>query len=820
MPSPGDLLSRFRLVEKIGEGGMGEVWRATDTSLDRDVALKILPAELTQDPERLASFEGEAKAVAALNHPNIVTIHSVEQVDGVHFIAMELVRGKPLSRLIPPSGFHLDQFLELAIPIADAVRAAHEKEVVHRDLKPANVMLGEEERVKVLDFGLAQIRGNEKNLDPTDLPTRTLTTGSEIRGTLPYMSPEQLQDKPLDPRSDVFSLGVMFYEMATGRRPFGGDTAVELIAAILRDYPRPITEFNREKPDELQRIVAHSMQKDRERRMQSAQDLRNRLEALQTELRTSPLSQETIRGATEQHDLTSVAVLPLENHSSDPTQDFFSDGMTEALITGLAKIEGLKVISRTSVMRYKKTAKPLKEIASELGVGAVIEGSVLRIDDRVRITAQLINARTDEHIWAESYDRQIQDLFALQSEVAQAIACQVRVKLTAQDEQRLGDQRTIDPEAHEAYLKGRHFWYKRTPDDVRKGLTFFEQSARIDPTYAPAWTGIADSYVVDGGDYLGHRVGGGLRQGERGGAESGPARRTPGRGAYVAGRRGGRLRLGLGERRGRVPPRDRAQPELRHGAVLVRGFSGTSRSGRRRDRRGEAGDRDRPAVADHQLHAGVGLLLRAPLRRFDPAGAQDARARLALRAGLPRARLGPGREGTVRRGSAVAPPGLGAVGRRPELPGAARSTACARRPEGRSAPVAGRDDGTRRVGFGRGARPGNPAYRARRRPLGTGLADRRLRSARRPRPLHQGQSPAGRVTVRTGIPGTVAAGRIVGLRPIDDERYVRVTSGDEMDRIRIRYCKEFSVWGDGRRRAPAYRGTLSASRMVPVVSRN
>jgi serine/threonine protein kinase/Flp pilus assembly protein TadD len=503
VPSSGDTLSRFRLVEKIGEGGMGEVWKARDTSLDRDVALKILPAELTQDPVRLAAFEGEAKAVAALSHPNIVTIHSVENVGGVHFIAMELVRGRQLSKLIPPAGFSIDEFLELAIPIADAVRAAHEKDVIHRDLKPANVMIGEESRVKVLDFGLAQIRGTDTGLDPSEIPTRTLTTGSEIRGTLPYMSPEQLQDKPLDQRSDVFSLGIVFYEMATGRIPFDEETAVELIAAILRDYPRPVTELNRGLPDELQRIIAHSMQKDRGRRLQSALELRNRLEALKSEIETAPLPRGTVESAQTGSDLTSVAVLPLENHATDSSQDFFSDGMTEALITGLAKIEGLRVISRTSVMRYKGASKPLKEIASELGVGAIVEGSVLRAEDRVRITAQLIDARTDEHIWAESYERQIQDLFALQSEVAHAIACQVRVKLTAQDEQRLGDQRTINPEAHEAYLKGRHFWYKRTPASVQKGLEFFEEAARIDPDFAPAWAGIADSYIVDGGGYLG-----------------------------------------------------------------------------------------------------------------------------------------------------------------------------------------------------------------------------------------------------------------------------------------------------------------------------
>lgn len=502
MPAPGDVLSRFRLVEMIGAGGMGSVWRAVDTSLDRDVALKILPAEVTEDVERLAAFESEAKVVAALNHPGIVTIHSVEEFEGTRFITMELIRGKPLGELIPPEGFSLARLLELAVPIVDAVAAAHEREVIHRDLKPANVMVGTDGRIKVLDFGLAQIRQGGPAIDPDDLPTRTLTMRSEIRGTLPYMSPEQLQDKPLDARTDVFSLGVMLYEMATGRRPFRGDSPVELIAAILRDYPRPVTELNQELPKDLQRALSHCMQKDRARRLETTLELRSRLEALTVNEQTAPLAAGVSDIETE---LSSVAVLPLQNHATDQQQDFFTDGMTDALITGLAKIEGLKVISRTSVMQYKGVNKPLREIAVELGVGAIVEGSVLRIGDRVRITAQLIDARSDEHLWAESYDREIRDLFELQSEVAQAIAGQVRVTLTAQDEARLGAKKPVDPDAHEAYLKGRHFWYKRTPENIRKGLEFFERATDLDPEFAPAWAGIADSYLVDGGGYLGLR---------------------------------------------------------------------------------------------------------------------------------------------------------------------------------------------------------------------------------------------------------------------------------------------------------------------------
>jgi TolB-like protein/Flp pilus assembly protein TadD len=494
------------MVEKLGEGGMGAVWRAVDTKLDRDVALKILPGELASDPERLARFEDEAKAVAALNHPNIVTIHSVEECDGTHFLTMELVRGKTLGEAIPKGGLKIERLLEYTIPIADAVAAAHERGLSHRDLKPANIMIADGDRVKILDFGLAQFREQDEGaIDPSETPTLTLTQRTEVRGTLPYMSPEQVQAKPLDHRTDIFSLGAVFYEMACGERPFAGETAADLVAAILRDNPRPVTELNHSLPRQLQRIIAHSMQKDRERRLQTVADLRNQLEALKEELDTGPVPAGASAAAPKKRrpERKSLAVLPLENHSGDPEQEFFADGMTEALITDLAKIGALKVISRTSVMQYKGVKKPLREIAAELGVGAILEGSVLRAGNRVRIVAQLIDAATDEHLWAERYDREMKDVLALQSEVAQSIAEQIQVQLTPQDQERLSGARTVDPEAHEACLKGRHFWSQRTPESVKKALASFEHAVALDPSYAPGYTGIADSYLVDGGGYLG-----------------------------------------------------------------------------------------------------------------------------------------------------------------------------------------------------------------------------------------------------------------------------------------------------------------------------
>jgi serine/threonine protein kinase/tetratricopeptide (TPR) repeat protein len=501
---PGHSLSHYRLVEQIGAGGMGGVWKALDTKLHREIAIKILPEDVAGDPEKLSRFENEARAVAALNHPNIVTLHSVEEADGVHFITMELVRGRTLADTIPRGGMPLRKFLELAVPLADAVYSAHQRGLTHRDLKPANVMLSDEGRVKVLDFGLARFREPEVSPDDPELPTKTLTQEREIRGTMPYMSPEQVKGKKLDQRTDLFSLGVILYEMATGERPFAGETSADLIASILRDEPRGVSVINNAMPPSVARWIAQCLRKDPRQRLDSARELRDRLERLRLEEQTGDVTVQPRQAGVEvRSELHALAVLPLHNLSGDHSQEFFADGMTDALITDLAKIRDLKVISRTSVMQYKGARKPLREISEELGVGAVVEGSVLRSGDRVRITAQLIDARSDEHLWAESYDREIANVLEVQGEVAAAIADRVLASLSDKERERLAGGRTVCPEAHEACLKGRHFWHKRTTTDVRIGLQFFRQATELDPAYAPAWAGVADSYLVDGGRYLG-----------------------------------------------------------------------------------------------------------------------------------------------------------------------------------------------------------------------------------------------------------------------------------------------------------------------------
>jgi len=494
--SSGQNLSHYRLVEKIGEGGMGVVWQAFDTRLKRDVAVKLLPERVEENLEWLARLAHEARAVAALNHPNIVTIHSLEEDEGRRFLVMELVSGPTLGKIIEEAerGLSLDRLLDLAMQMVDAVRAAHERGVIHRDVKPGNMMITGEGRLKVLDFGMAK-PAKQPSVSSTDTTRETISQGGSLEGTLPYMAPEQVRGQPPDHRSDLFSLGVVLYEMATGVRPFPGETAAEVIAAILRDEPRPPSEHRPELPHGLEHIILHALHKEPHLRCQTALEMRNELEKLS---RNVPGRRKTAAAQ-----VRSVAVLPLDDLWGDPEQAYFADGMTDALINSLGRIGALKVISRTSVMRYKGAKKSLREVARELGVDAVVEGSVLRAGKRVRITAQLIDAARDRLLWADSYEHDMGDLLALQSRVARAIASQIEIELTPQEHAHLERATPIDPEVHEACLMGRHFWYKRTTETVKKGLECFEKAARLDPKYAPAYAGIADSNIVDGGRYLG-----------------------------------------------------------------------------------------------------------------------------------------------------------------------------------------------------------------------------------------------------------------------------------------------------------------------------
>jgi serine/threonine protein kinase/Flp pilus assembly protein TadD len=465
---------------------MGEVYRATDMKLGRDVALKILPPNVANDLERLARFQREARAVAALNHPNVVTLYSVEESEGVHFLTMEMIEGKSLDHTIPEGGLPLARIVGIARSLADALAAAHEKGIIHRDLKPANVMVTGDGRVKVLDFGLAK-----ETRPPTgEAATITLadkTRGGVVMGTPAYMSPEQVVGLPLDHRSDIFSLGVIIYEMATGQRPFQGHSSAELASSILRDNPSLASAGRADLPPNLAHIIGRCLAKDPRQRAQSAREIASEFADVALAAQPSSGAQAVIARDSS----PSVAVLPFKNLSADPENEYFSDGLAEEILNALSQIQGLSVAARTSSFSFKGKATEISEIANKLHVANVLEGSVRRAGNRVRVTVQLADARNGFQLWSERYDRQMEDIFDVQDEIARAIAEKLKLTLTG------GTKRaTENLEAFELYLKGRHYWHQRSPSSLRLAIQCFEQTIKLDPQYALAYAGLADCYGI------------------------------------------------------------------------------------------------------------------------------------------------------------------------------------------------------------------------------------------------------------------------------------------------------------------------------------
>jgi eukaryotic-like serine/threonine-protein kinase len=492
--TPDTRLGPYEIIVLLGAGGMGEVYRARDTRLKRDIAIKVLPDAVAQSPDRLARFEREATIVAGLNHPNIVMLHSIEEAAGTRFLTMELVEGRSLAALVTPGGLPFSHVLDLAIPIADALVAAHENGIVHRDLKPANVMVTRDGRVKVLDFGLAKLTRDEPDLETTQAATMTvlLSTAGEMVGTVPYMAPEQIRGEAVDARTDLFSLGVLMFELTCGERPFGGPTLADLSSAILRDSPPSLTSFRSDLPPDLERIIGRCLEKHLRDRFQTALDVANDLRELKRALDRG----ETPAPRSAPDPVASIAVLPFVNRSASADDEYFCDGLADELLNLLAKIQGLRVAARTSAFYFKGKNATIAEVGKALNVATVLEGSVRKAGQRVRISVQLVNVSDGYQLWSETYDRTLEDIFAVQDDVARAVVSALPGKLLINQAGPATGRGTNDGDAYDAFLEGRFYWAKRTEADARKALGFFERAIAIDPGFAEAWAGLADCHVT------------------------------------------------------------------------------------------------------------------------------------------------------------------------------------------------------------------------------------------------------------------------------------------------------------------------------------
>lgn len=500
----GTRLGAFEIVALLGAGGMGEVYRARDTRLGREVALKVLPAEVSSGAERLARFEREARTVAGLSHPNIVVLHSIEEECGIHFLTMELVEGQSLDQHVM-EGLPVARVLELGIELTEALVAAHERGVIHRDLKPANVMLTREGRVKVLDFGLAKaIQGNaDLDLSQTATVATPISRVGDIVGTLPYMAPEQLRGEAPDARSDLFSLGIILYELIAGQRPFTGETPADITSAIFRDAPPPLTRRRVDLPHDLERIVGRCLEKDPRRRFQTARDVLNELRGLRGSLEqraagtvsddVTPITVIDQAGgardaesqpAPTPRDRATIAVLPFDNLSGDAEQSYFADGIVEEIITGLSRIKWLFVISRNSTFAYKGKAIDVKTVGRDLGVRYVLQGSVRRSGNLVRVAGQLIDAETAAHVWANRYDAALGDIFKLQDEMTMSVIGAVEPTLRKAEVERVRRKRPNSLDAYELFLRALPLATTAIPGDADKALQFLKEAIRLEPNYA------------------------------------------------------------------------------------------------------------------------------------------------------------------------------------------------------------------------------------------------------------------------------------------------------------------------------------------------
>jgi eukaryotic-like serine/threonine-protein kinase len=494
--SAGARLGPYEILSALGAGGMGEVYRALDTKLKRDVALKVLPQAFAQDPDRLARFQREAELLATLNHPNVAAIFSIEEAGGVHFMTMELVDGCTLEQMTPRGTVSMAQFFDIAIGLADALSAAHRKHIIHRDLKPANVMMTDDGRLKVLDLGLARAVDPDPVCPEDDVTHLGLTQAGIIVGTVPYMSPEQIEAKPLDHRTDLFSLGVILYELATGERPFRGDSSAALMSSILKDHAKPIEERRPDIPYAVSRLIERCLEKHPHDRIQTATEI---LVELKAQRRAWESGAAWARRPAPPHiaprpveRVASIAVLPFTDMSAAKDQDWFCDGIAEEILNALMPLKGLRVAARTSAFSFKGKGEDLRTIGEKLNVTTVLSGSLRRAGDRVRITVQLSDVADGFQLWSERYDRELKDIFDVQDEIAKAIAERLRVTLAGGKDDRLVEQGTTNVEAYQLYLKG-HAHLGQRGASIPAALALFRKAVEIDPGYSLAWAGIADA---------------------------------------------------------------------------------------------------------------------------------------------------------------------------------------------------------------------------------------------------------------------------------------------------------------------------------------